>query len=157
MFFCSAVISVTLRVNVSVGGKCSVWGGVVADTSPFVTALLPRSSLRRHSSSQVIVIISAKWGKVRTKQWDFILFRSVLKRISFNFMTCSQMFMFMAREAERLRQSRVVQSVTWDGDKIEEHTGTHIQWRFWSLLVANLIRICLDFQNASHIIWLCMK
>ena len=43
-----------------------------------------------------------------------------------------------------------MQSVTWDGDKIEEHTGTHIQWRFWSLLVVSNIRICLDFKCFAY-------
>ena len=43
-----------------------------------------------------------------------------------------------------------MQSVTWDGDKIEEQTGTHIQWRFWSLLVVSNIRICLDFKCFAY-------
>ena len=161
MFLCPAVISVTLRVRVSVCGKCSVfsvsWSGVGHKPLCYsFTASVLTAETQLQSS------YCYKLCQVMKSQDETMGFHSIQKRFETHFFQFYDMFNLpkcscLRWERQQPRQPRVVQSVTWDGDKIEEHTGTHIQWRFWSLLVASIIRICLDFQNASHIIWLCMK
>ena len=101
MFLCPAVISVTLRVSVSVGGKCSVfsvsWSGVGHKPLCYsFTASVLTAETQLQSS------YCYKLCQVMKSQDETMGFHSIQKRFETHFFQFYDMFpnvMFMLREA----------------------------------------------------------